>query len=47
MKFTFTSMTMVCAMGLLSSAFLETAMSAEVAEEALKNVTVQIGRAHV
>ena len=42
MKFTFTSMTMVCAMGLLSSAFLETAMSAEVAEEALKNVTVPV-----
>ena len=28
MKFTFTYMTMACAMGLLSSAFLKTAMSA-------------------
>ena len=42
MKVTFTSMTMPCAMlGLLSSAFLKTAMSAEPAE-AMKSVTVLV-----
>ena len=47
MKVTFTCMTMPCAMlGLLSSAFLKTAMSAEPAE-AMKNVTVPVLNATV
>ena len=47
MKFPITSMTMPCAMlGLLSSAFLKTAMSAEPAE-AMKNVTVPVLNATV
>ena len=44
MKFTFTYMTMACAMGLLSSAFLKTAMSAKLKRLKLRrlNMTVPV-----